>query len=93
MKTVIVKEDQSWFDVAVQELGTVEGVFGLLGSADRLDENPAPSTIIKLPDVIVKSNVDYYGRRSIIPATGHIEEVTIAEGIGYWVIGYNFEIS
>jgi hypothetical protein len=93
MKTVTVAGDQSWFDVAVQELGTIEGVFGLLGSVDRLDENPIQARIIKLPDVIVKSNVDYYSRRGIIPATGNLREVTIAEGIGYWAIGYNFEIS
>lgn len=93
MKTVSVRGDQSWFDVAVQELGTVEGVFGLLGSADRLDINPVQATIIKLPVVLIKGNVDYYIRRGIIPATGHLEEVTIAEGIGYWAIGYNFEIS
>lgn len=95
MKEVIVSEGQSWFDVAIQELGSVEGVFALMVSADVLSENPVTGRVIKIlqTDVLNKNGADYYETNGIKPCTGLLTGSATGGGIGYWVIGVDFVVA
>ena len=97
MKKVTVSENQSWFDIAVQELGSVEGVFALMNPVtDAPDVNPAAGVVLTVDSgfVMVKNNVAYYALKGIKPATGAStgSATGVGEGIGYWAIGDNFII-
>ncbi len=96
-KHVTVLQDQSWFDVSLQELGSIEGVFGLLNpSGDTLDVNPSCGREVKIlaSAVIIKNNTAWYQQHSIKPATGISAGSTIVidSGIGYWAIEVNFVV-
>lgn len=96
-KRVIVLQDQSWFDVSLQELGSIEGVFGLLNpSGDTLDVNPSSGREVKIlaSAVIIKNNTAWYQQHSIKPATGISagSTIVIGSGIGYWAIEVDFEV-
>ena len=97
-KHVTVLQDQSWFDVAVQELGSIEGVFGLLNpSGDTLDVNPSSGREIKVlaSDVIIKNNTAWYQQHGVKPSTGISagSTIVIGSGVGYWAIEVNFVVS
>lgn len=96
-KHVTVLQDQSWFDLALQELGSIEGVFGLLNpSGDTLDVNPSSGREVKIlaSAVIIKNNTAWYQQHSIKPATGISagSTIVIGSGIGYWAIEVNFVV-
>jgi hypothetical protein len=95
---VTVLQDQSWFDLAVQELGSVEGVFGMMthGRApgtcqDLLDGIPTSGRVVKVmaSDIVVKNYVDYYQQKGITPVTGLLTDYG---GIGFWRIGVDFVV-
>ena len=75
MSKVTTYADQSVFDIALQEYGSVEGVFDILGANAglQLDSHIAPGTLLQLPGIPVKQAVvDYYKKNNIKPATGNI---------------------
>ena len=75
MKEITVLNNQSLFDISVQEYGTIEGVFEIaaangLGVTDLL----APGQRLVIPeineDLISPEIIDYYNRNDIHPVTG-----------------------
>jgi hypothetical protein len=82
MKTVIAQAGQTLFDIALQEMGSVEGVFDILDSNPflRLDMAIPAGTKVLVPDTVLQPGiVDYYTRNSIHPASGLGEVITLTE--------------
>lgn len=94
---ILVSDNQSLFDVAIQRLGSAEAALTLallngLSVTDVLE----PGQIVIVPEVH-NSVVDYYSRKNIVPATsatytGNNEEL-VFEGIDYWAVAVDFFVS
>ena len=95
---ITVKDRQSLFDIAIQYLGSIEGVWTLaernnISITDELEDG----TILKYDsaDIIDTKVADHYERERLSPATDISErEINTllygGEGIGYWRVGKNF---
>lgn len=97
---ITVKDRQSLFDIAIQYLGSVEGVWLLaernnISITDELEDG----TILKYDstDIIDTKVVERYAQERVSPATD-IDDNELntllygGEGIGYWRVGKNFKI-
>ena len=76
MNNVKTYKDQSVFDIAIQEYGSIEGVFDLLKNNPGLefDSDIESGTALNTSGTIIdQSVVDYYKKNNIKPATGDIE--------------------
>jgi len=68
--TVTILEGQSLLDVALQELGSLEGAYALaVLNGLSLTDSLAAGMMLQLPDVVDKRIVNYYLERNIRPAT------------------------
>lgn len=47
-KKIIVQEGQSWYDIALQEFGTLENIFSIFVSNPNLDINTPPAPLAAL---------------------------------------------
>lgn len=82
MKQVTAVTGQTLFDIALQEMGSAEGVFDILNSNPflRLDMAIPGKTIVLVPEIILQQPVvDYYTLNGIKPVSGLGEEVTLNE--------------
>lgn len=71
--------------------GSVESVFDLAVLHDRsITDTPEVGTALQSITPTTAPIYAYYTERNLTPATGDID---IAEGIGYWYIGYDFVVS
>ena len=97
---ITVKDRQSLFDIAIQYLGSVEGVWLLaeknnISITDELEDG----TILKYDstDIIDTKVAEHYAQERVSPATD-IDDKELntllygGEGIGYWRVEKNFEI-
>lgn len=92
---------QSLFDIAIQELGSVEGVFELAEKADvGLTDELVVGVLLNAPvDPLDRQVVDYYKANRIRPATAITRDNTSAggdilmEGIEFWAVEYDFIVS
>ena len=65
-----VKEGQTLFDISLQELGSIEGVFELaMLNGFNMTDDLVPGQKLKLPEVIEYDIQQYYKNKSINPAT------------------------
>ena len=90
-KTTII-DQQNLLDIALQETGSIEGVFELATANDIAvsDEIPA-GTELKVPEGNTNPDVlRQYKANDIKPATGNIKDAEILDGIGYWYIEMDF---
>ena len=72
MRSIITKNGQSVWDVAIQHMGNVETVFDILklNTGIRTDETIETGTEIFLPDTADKQRVvDYYALNNLNPST------------------------
>ena len=82
MKFVTAQPDQTVFDISLQELGSIEGVFDLLevNPELQLDLSVPAETKINKPDWVVNNLVaEYYLQNVINPVSGMGEEVQLTE--------------
>ena len=84
MKTVIVRNNQSLFDIAIQEYGTVESVFDLaMANGLGITGILTAGQVLKAPEseYINAEVVAYYKKNDLHPATGetNITETTIPQ--------------
>ncbi len=83
MKQIIAFAKQTVFDIAMQELGSAQGVWDILDANAflRIDQEiPAGTLIFIPPDAVVSAQVvDYYTRNSLHPVSGLGEIVTITD--------------
>lgn len=95
---ITVKERQSLFDIALEYLGSVEGVLSLAKRNDiSITDALCDGTILsyEASDVIDEKVVERYAMEHVSPATDISErEINTllygGEGIGYWRVGKNF---
>lgn len=94
MKAVTVKENQSWFDLALQETGSIENMFLLMQATDAVDVTPTTGRklLVDASWVTSKTNVDNFTKVSSFPATALTTVIVEGDGIGYWTIGTTFEV-
>jgi hypothetical protein len=87
---------QSLLDLAVQAAGSVEAVFDIaLASARSVVDELTPGAILQVPAVLNKQIAEYYRTNSIRPATAlNAQDATLLhEGIEFWFLEYDFEVS
>jgi hypothetical protein len=93
---VRVLNGQSLFDIAIQAAGSVEAAFdiALANGIGITDDLPA-GTVLVIPAVLNRRVVDYYRTNDIKPATalGAQDVEFVMEGINYWRLEYDFEVS
>ena len=98
---VIVLNNQSLIDVAIQHTGTIENAFKIaVANGLSLTDELQPGAQLIIPaDVEMNSDVvNYFSAKGIQPATGLIEKdllivQTVQRGIGYMQIGKTFKVS
>lgn len=68
--TVTILEGQSLLDIALQELGSIEGAYALaVLNGLSLTDSLAAGRVLQLPEEVDKRIVKYYSERNIRPAT------------------------
>jgi len=80
MKEIIAESGQTVFDIATQEMGSVQGVFDILDANAflRIDQSIPAGTVVLVPDTVINAGiVDYYTRNNIKPVSGLGEEITL----------------
>jgi len=69
MKQVIVQQGQTIVDIALQEYGSVEGLFAFLEANQNLDLDsqlePGQKVLVREEDVVNSDIVNYYQRNNI----------------------------
>lgn len=104
MYDITIEKGQSIIDVAIHQYGSVEGIFLLLGDnpgkINRIDEPLAGGLSLAVqrdPDVTSKADMEYFRNlkdgadRPLGVNTGEEEGLSL-EGIGFWIIGNDFEV-
>lgn len=82
MKVITAQTGQTLFDIALQEMGSVDGVFDILNANAflRLDMAIPAGTKVLVPDTVFQPGiVDYYTRNGLHPASSLGENVTLNE--------------
>lgn len=91
MASVSVLPGQVLLDVAIQHLGSEEGVYAL-ASLNKLSvtDDLTAGQVLQLPDVVDQRAVHYFFEGGHKPAVG--SDVALLQGIGYWAIFIDFEV-
>jgi hypothetical protein len=93
MDIVAVRPGQNIIDIAVQEHGSIEGIKNIRElNAFSFTQDINPSDKVKVSDPINK-NVQQHLKLYPKIASGNDYSDKISEGIGYWSIEGDFEIS
>ena len=82
MRTVLAQNDQTLFDLALQELGSIEGVWAMLDAniGLQVDLSVPAGYPVRIPDTVINSRVvDYYVKNSIRPVSGLDNESVITQ--------------
>ena len=98
---VIVLNNQSLIDVAIQHTGTIENAFKIaVANGLSLTDELQPGAQLIIPEDVQMNNdvVNYFAAKGIQPATGLTENdlliaQTVQRGIGYMQIGKTFKVS
>lgn len=70
MASYNISERQSFFDIAIQKLGSPEAAFQLaIANGLSLTDELVPGSSIELPEVWDSKVVDYFGKSNLSPAT------------------------
>lgn len=104
MASIKPQQNQTILDLAIQEYGSIEGLFDVLenNQLDQVDYDFSVYEEIAIDGFPVRREiVEYYTSRGVIPASGlNNEDLLIlkrmlfnGEGIGAWTIGEDFEVS
>lgn len=82
MRVIIAENNQTLWDIALQAMGDVSGVFDILSLNPflRLDMAIPAATEVLVPDAVINSQVaNYYALNEIVPVSGLGEEVVLAD--------------
>jgi len=95
MRSVTVRDNQSLFDIAVQEFGGVDAAFDLarlneMGFTDDLKSGQILNTTLAIIDAEI---VAYFSSRNLKPAMGTSGVKAKPEGVDYWYIQGDFVVS
>jgi hypothetical protein len=90
METKVIA-GQSLFDIAIQDCGTIEAIFGLsTKNGLSITEALNPGQTVERSEMLQLEIYDYYRVRGLHPATGSI---VLPGGIGYMGIQIDFIVS
>jgi hypothetical protein len=96
MNTVNVIENQTIFDLAVEQTGSVLSIFEIaLASGRSITDDLAPGEQVFIPDTryYIKDIVEYFkGKNYKIATYGTLDDYQSFEGIGFWIINLNFQV-
>lgn len=89
---------QSWFDIAVQQTGSVMNAYAISfanGGRSVTDEiTPGEAIVIPSEIEILKKTVQYLAAKKSIPSTAiQKPPVPPANGIGFMRVGINFKVA
>jgi len=94
MRTVIAQRGQTVFDIAMQEMGSIEGLFKIMAMNPgmRMDEAIATGTVVILPDKPLKSRIaDFYKNKGIKPISGWVQNtVNINQDVAIAIDGTTY---
>lgn len=95
MRNVTVKDYQTLFDIAVQEMGSVDAAFDLARLNDlSISDALVSGQVIVLPDAPTDEYVmNEFEAKKLFPATADKGEENVLGGIGYMGIGIDFKVS
>jgi len=82
MRTIQAYDNQSLFDIAIQETGAIESVWDLLdvNPALQIDLSIPAGITVTIPDVVLKSRVvQYFSENNIHPISGLGDESLITQ--------------
>lgn len=91
MPSIEVKKDQSLFDIALQEYGSVEGVFLLVEDnafLNGITDNVFEGDVLMVRDEAIQKPMKNYLQDFEIATVKGVR----GEGIGYWQIGKDLEV-
>lgn len=98
MRSVMVQNKQSFFDIAIQELGSIEGAFEMaLNNGFSVADNLPVNTELKVEAAPLRPEiVNFYRSKGIVPATGltqqELQVLEAPSGIDHWAIGKDFMV-
>ncbi len=87
-----ITNNQSWFDIAIKETGSIDSVFEI-AAANNSDVTQMPdidTTVVKPPVEDEQATKEYLDRNNVEPGT--VGDPDIMSGIGFWAIESNFEV-
>lgn len=93
LTTINSQQNQTLLDIALQEYGSIEGVFDLMDANgyNVLSTDPSPYESIVLEGEVLDSAIyNYYKSNAIIPATGFTDEDKNPDGIDFMTIEDDF---
>jgi hypothetical protein len=99
MQSVIVKDKQTWFDIAVLTNGNAQAAMAIAYLNDRsITDDLVSGEIIKVFPTTFFDNkvVNELAARKAIPASAlskTAQAELLPEGIGFWTIGVDFIVS
>ncbi len=94
--TVTVKPDQSLFDIALQETGSIETVFDMaMANGIGITDELTTGTVLQVAGTVINKVKNYYTANDIFPASTftNADRLLSLEGIEYWGIEIDFNVS
>lgn len=86
-----VLKGQSVIDIAIQELGSVEGVYTLATqNGISITDELVPGQEIQLPNIQNKSISAYYANKAIKPATASTDQITEVSRVFFEELPFEF---
>ena len=98
MKTVIVQNGQSVFDIAIQKCGVIDAAYDIaILNGISITDTLIGGTVLQIPAVVNKDVVNTFTLGNIEPATAMTTEQynnTIrGEGIDFWAVEIDFVVN
>lgn len=98
MKTVIVKSGQTLMDIALQEKGSIEAIEEIAAlNGLTVTEELAAGMVLELPAGIWNKLLENYCKNNDVSPATALTDDNMADmwrgGIGYMVVGVDFEIA
>lgn len=96
MNTVSVIENQTFFDLAVEQTGSVLSIFEMALANDKSitdDITASEEVIIPETKFFLKDMVEYFKAKNHNMATyGALDDFDSFLGIGYWILEVDFQV-
>jgi hypothetical protein len=95
MKTIMISEGQNLFDLALQQYGSIEGIFWIIEDnitvVNSIDASLVAGMVLNIRDAVIDSEViNYYERNKTQVNTG---DPAGDEGIEFWGIEEDFVVT
>lgn len=90
---MIVRNQQSFFDIAIAACGDATAAFALaVANGLSITDDLLTGADLVLSAVVNQDVVNYYSNNNIVPATG-INELALTDGIEFWYVEYDFVVN